>query len=93
MFTKPRTSLGDPYPAPVSIPRLSQPDAASDYEAELCVVIGKPGRNIPREKALEHVAGYTASNDISSRTLQMASQQWSFSKGLDGACPIGMYTA
>lgn len=88
LFIKPRTSLADPFPAPLSIPKIAQ-DGSSDYEAELCVVIGREGRNIPKDKALEYVLGYTASNDVSSRNLQMASQQWSFSKGLDSACPIG----
>lgn len=88
MFTKPRTSLSDPFPASISVPRIAQ-DQSSDYEAELCVIIGKTGRNISTAKALEHVLGYTASNDISARNLQMESQQWSFSKGMDSACPIG----
>lgn len=88
MFTKPRTSLCDPYPAPLSIPKIAQ-DQTSDYEAELCVVIGKDGRNIPKDNAFEYILGYTVSNDVSSRDLQMSSQQWSFSKGLDVACPIG----
>ena len=35
------------------------------------------------------VLGYTASNDISARTLQLITNQWSFSKGLDSSCPIG----
>ena len=90
MFTKPRTSLADPFPAPLSIPKVSQDDS-SDYEAELCVVIGRSGRNIPKEKAIQHVLGYTAANDVSARNLQMSSQQWCFSKGFDSACPIGMF--
>lgn len=88
LFTKPRTALADPYPAAIPIPKCAQ-DGTSDYEAELCVVIGKSGRNIPEEKALDYVLGYTASNDVSARTLQMLTTQWSFSKGLDGSCPVG----
>lgn len=88
MFTKPRTCLCDPHPTPLSIPSIAQ-DHTSDYEAELCIVIGKSGRNIPKERALDYILGYTVANDVSSRDLQMSSQQWSFSKGLDGACPIG----
>ncbi|WKT50513.1 Fumarylacetoacetase-like, C-terminal domain superfamily [Fusarium oxysporum f. sp. vasinfectum] len=64
-------------------------DGTSDYEAELCVIIGKTGRDIPEDRALEYVLGYTASNDVSARTLQLAVKQWSFSKGLDNSCPIG----
>lgn len=55
----------------------------------MCVVIGKTGRDIPEDKALDYVLGYTCSNDVSARTLQMTTSQWSFSKGLDGSCPIG----
>ncbi|KAI9757730.1 MAG: hypothetical protein M4579_003355 [Chaenotheca gracillima] len=88
LFTKPRTALADPHPAVINVPKCAQ-DGTSDYEAELCVVIGKAGRDISRENALDHVLGYTASNDVSARTLQMTTTQWSFSKGLDGSCPIG----
>jgi 2-keto-4-pentenoate hydratase/2-oxohepta-3-ene-1,7-dioic acid hydratase in catechol pathway len=55
----------------------------------LCLVIGKTGRDISEEDALDYVLGYTASNDISARTLQLITNQWSFSKGLDSSCPIG----
>ncbi|KAH7214358.1 hypothetical protein DER44DRAFT_713960 [Fusarium oxysporum] len=88
VFTKPRFALTGPYPAAVTIPRCAQ-DGTSDYEAELCVIIGKTGRDIPEDKALEYVLGYTASNDVSARSLQLAVKQWSFSKGLDNSCPIG----
>ncbi|KAJ5174373.1 Fumarylacetoacetase C-terminal-like protein [Penicillium canariense] len=88
LFTKPRTALIGPYPAAINVPKCAQDDT-SDYEAELCVVIGKSGRDIPEEEALEYVLGYTASNDVSARTLQLITTQWSFSKGLDGSCPIG----
>lgn len=89
LFTKPRTALVGPYPMTINVPKCAQ-DGTSDYEAELCVVIGKAGRDIPEEEALDYVLGYTASNDVSARSLQMATSQWSFSKGLDGSCPIGM---
>ncbi|KAE8329711.1 hypothetical protein BDV39DRAFT_213539 [Aspergillus sergii] len=88
VFTKPRSALSSPYPEPISIPKCAQ-DGTSDYEAELCVVIGKTCRDIPEEKALDHVLGYTASNDVSARGFQRVNAQWSFSKGLDGSCPIG----
>ena len=41
-----------------------------DYEVELAVVIGKPGRHIPAERALDHVFGYTIANDITARDRQ-----------------------
>ena len=88
LFTKPRTALAGPYPATINIPKCAQ-DGSSDYEAELCLVIGKTGRDIPEKRALDYVLGYTASNDVSARTMQMITAQWSFSKGLDGSCPIG----
>ncbi|KAJ5976214.1 2-keto-4-pentenoate hydratase [Penicillium waksmanii] len=88
LFTKPRSALIGPYPAAINIPKCAQ-DETSDYEAELCLVIGKTGRDIPEEDALDYVLGYTASNDVSARTMQMITTQWSFSKGLDGSCPIG----
>ncbi|KAL5339347.1 hypothetical protein BJX70DRAFT_408077 [Aspergillus crustosus] len=88
LFTKPRTALSDPYPAAINIPKCAQDDT-SDYEAELCVVFGKTGRDIPEEEALDYVLGYTASNDVSARRLQLLTAQWCFSKGLDGSCPIG----
>ena len=72
----------------MTIPKCAQ-DGSSDYEAELCVVIGTSGRDIPEEEALNNVLGYTSSNDISARNLQLATSQWSFSKGLDNSCPIG----
>jgi 2-keto-4-pentenoate hydratase/2-oxohepta-3-ene-1,7-dioic acid hydratase in catechol pathway len=52
-------------------------------------VIGKTGKDVPEDQALDYVLGYTASNDISARKLQLLTNQWSFSKGLDGSCPIG----
>lgn len=91
LFTKPRSALADPYPSAVVIPKCAQ-DGSSDYEAELCVVIGKTGRDISEEDALDYVLGYTASNDVSARNFQFVTSQWSFSKGLDSSCPIGKST-
>ena len=91
LFTKPRTALADPFPGAITIPRCAQ-DNTSDYEAELCVVIGKTGRDIKESEALDYVLGYTASNDVSARTMQMLTTQWCFSKGLDASCPIGTPT-
>lgn len=87
---KPSTSLGDPWPAPTILPKLTQLDNCGDYESELAVVIGKTAKNVGEAEALDYVLGYTAANDVSSRTSQLSQSQWSFSKGFDGACPIGM---
>jgi len=62
-----------------------------DYEAELVVVIGRRGRRISASRALEHVAGYTAGQDISDRKLQFADKppQFSMGKSIDTFGPIG----
>ena len=60
-----------------------------DYEGELVIIIGKSGKNIPREKAMEHILGYTVGNDVSARTLQFRGSQWILGKSLDNFAPIG----
>ena len=60
-----------------------------DYEAELAVIIGKTAKNVPAEKAAEHIFGYTVLNDVSARVLQTAHKQWYFGKSLDGFTPMG----
>ena len=64
-----------------------------DYEAELAVVIGKGGKNIPRAWALEHVFGYTVVNDVTARDVQMRHQQWDMGKSFDTFCPMGPWIA
>lgn len=64
---------------------------AIDYEAELAVIIGEPGRNISREDALKHVWGYTIVNDVTARDLQGAHSQWLIGKSQDTFCPMGPY--
>jgi 2-keto-4-pentenoate hydratase/2-oxohepta-3-ene-1,7-dioic acid hydratase in catechol pathway len=60
-----------------------------DYEAELAVIIGKNGRNIPRARAMEHVWGYTIVNDVTARDLQNRHKQWLIGKSQDTFCPMG----
>lgn len=60
-----------------------------DYEGELAVVIGKSGRAIPREQAMEHVFGYTILNDVTARDLQARHKQFFIGKSLDTTCPMG----
>ena len=60
-----------------------------DYEGELVIIIGKSGKNIPREKAMEYILGYTIGNDVSARTLQFRGSQWILGKSLDNFAPIG----
>jgi 2-keto-4-pentenoate hydratase/2-oxohepta-3-ene-1,7-dioic acid hydratase in catechol pathway len=67
-------------------PRVS---AAVDYEGELAVIIGKPGRRIAREDAFDHVWGYTIINDVTARDLQARHSQWLVAKSQDTFCPMG----
>ena len=60
-----------------------------DYEAELAVVIGRGGRNIPRDQAMDHVFGYTIVNDVTARDVQMRHGQWDLGKSFDTFCPMG----
>jgi 2-keto-4-pentenoate hydratase/2-oxohepta-3-ene-1,7-dioic acid hydratase in catechol pathway len=60
-----------------------------DAEAELAVVIGKTGRRISKEKALEHVRGYVCANDVSARDIQYAEGQWFRGKNFETFCPVG----
>ncbi len=63
--------------------------AKVDYEAELAVVIGKPGRYIDAADALQHVAGAMALNDVSARDLQLANPLWTGGKAIDTFAPCG----
>jgi 2-keto-4-pentenoate hydratase/2-oxohepta-3-ene-1,7-dioic acid hydratase in catechol pathway len=60
-----------------------------DYEAELTIIIGKPGANITKEDALSHVFGWTIANDVTGRDLQRRHGQWFKGKSLDRSCPLG----
>ena len=72
--------------AAIEIPVAS---TAIDYEAELAVVIGKPGKRIARAQAMDHVFGYTIVNDVTARDLQKRHQQWLIGKSCDTFCPMG----
>ncbi|NPV53290.1 MAG: fumarylacetoacetate hydrolase family protein [Firmicutes bacterium] len=71
---------------PIIIPPVT---SQVDYEAELAVVIGRRGRDIPSDRAMEYVAGYTAFNDVSARDLQFRDGQWIKGKTLDAFAPMG----
>ena len=65
-----------------------------DYELEMAIVIGKPGKFFSAEQAAEHIAGYLIFNDITARDIQrreMKSGVFSFSKAIDTFCPLGPY--
>jgi len=67
----------------------SSVSTAIDYEAELAVIIGKGGRGISKEDALDHVWGYTIVNDVTARDLQGKYSQWLIGKSQDTFCPMG----
>ena len=72
--------------AEVILPKAS---AMVDYEAELAVVIGKSGYQIPAAKAMDYVFGYTIMNDVSARDVQRATTQWSLGKSFPTFAPLG----
>jgi len=86
VFTKVPECVVGPHDD-VSIP--SEVSTQIDYEAELCVVIGKGGRNISRAEAMGYVFGYTVVNDVTARDVQMRHQQWDLGKSFDTFCPMG----
>ena len=85
-FTKAPTAIADPG---ATLTLLKAVSNEYDWEAELAVVIGKHGRDIPEESALEYVFGYTCLNDLTARDLQRAHGQWFKGKSLDHSCPVG----
>ncbi|APG09984.1 hydrolase [Bradyrhizobium japonicum] len=70
-----------------------QVSTAIDYEAELGVIVGKEGRSIPPERALEYVWGYTIINDVTARDIQARHKQWLLGKSLDTFCPMGPWVS
>ena len=94
VFTKFRNALIGPRD-PIIVPRISK---EVDWEVELAVIIGKSGKNIPREDAMDYVAGYSVANDVSFRDMQFwknlsskSSLGWNWFRGkaLDNALPLG----
>ena len=87
VFTKAITSITGPYDDIAIDPELS---AEVDWEAELAVVIGRRGANIPKLEALGHVFGFMALNDVSARDIQRDwGGQFFKGKSVDASCPIG----
>lgn len=93
IFLKASPSVLD-HGADIVVPRIAQDDQA-DYEAELCIVLGRDAKDVSVDDALSYVAAYTAGNDVSSRKLQRdpalagVVPQWGFSKGFDTWAPLG----
>jgi len=88
VFIKAVTSLIGPDQT-ILLP-IAGPDEV-DFEGELAVVIGRTGKNIPRERVFDHILGYTCANDISARDWQnrLQKKQWARGKSFDTFCPIG----
>lgn len=85
IFSKPPTAVTGIGTAILHNTKLTQ---QLDWEVELAVVIGKKGKYVPKEKALDYVFGYTIINDISARDCRRAGQ-WIVSKGQDTFAPMG----
>ena len=86
IFTKvPETVIatGEPIVIPQGI------SDAIDYEAELAVIIGKQGKGIGEDLAMDYVWGYTIVNDVTSRDWQIRHKQWMMGKSFDTFCPMG----
>ncbi|MFD4510653.1 fumarylacetoacetate hydrolase family protein [Streptomyces sp. NPDC058457] len=88
VFSKATTSVTGPSTGIDPHPGVT---AELDYEGELAVIIGPGGRGISRERAFDHVWGYTIVNDVTARDLQRDHKQWLLGKSLDTHCPMGPY--
>jgi 2-keto-4-pentenoate hydratase/2-oxohepta-3-ene-1,7-dioic acid hydratase in catechol pathway len=89
IFLKPSTAViasGDEIASPASSRRV-------DFEGELAVVISRLCRDVPEERAMDVVLGYTCGNDVTARDQQRADGQWSRAKGYDTFCPLGPWIA
>jgi 2-keto-4-pentenoate hydratase/2-oxohepta-3-ene-1,7-dioic acid hydratase in catechol pathway len=85
IFLKPSSAVIGPNDAI----RLPTDSKQVEYEGELAVVIGGMVRDVPRERALDIVLGYTCANDVTARDQQRADGQWTRAKGHDSFCPLG----
>jgi 2-keto-4-pentenoate hydratase/2-oxohepta-3-ene-1,7-dioic acid hydratase in catechol pathway len=85
LFYKPLTSLIAPGEAIVLPPESRHVDS----EAELAIEIGRAGRRIAEDDALEFVSGYRCANDVTARDFQSSDKQWWRAKGFDTFCPVG----
>lgn len=90
IFVKTTNTLQNPGDA-VLLPRSQNTSTEVDYEGELAVVIGRTAKNVSRERALDHVLGYTIANDVSARDWQFkwSGGQFCQGKSFDTFCPLG----
>jgi 2-keto-4-pentenoate hydratase/2-oxohepta-3-ene-1,7-dioic acid hydratase in catechol pathway len=89
LFIKASNTLNNPFD-PIPIPKRS---SMIDYEGELALVIGRSAKDVPKERALDYVLGYTIANDVSARDWQrdktLGGGQFARGKSFDGFCPLG----
>lgn len=85
IFSKPPTTVTGNNTEILLNPKLTQ---QLDWEVELAVIIGKKGKYVKKEEAMDYVFGYTVINDISARDCRRAGQ-WIVSKGQDTFAPMG----
>jgi 2-keto-4-pentenoate hydratase/2-oxohepta-3-ene-1,7-dioic acid hydratase in catechol pathway len=87
LFSKYASSLIG-HAAPIVLPHVSE---QVDYEAELVVVIGRRGKEVPRDRAMDYVGGYTVGHDVSARDWQLhkPGKQWMAGKTFDTFAPVG----
>ena len=85
-FSKPPTGVIGPEEAIVYDPKVTR---QVDWEVELTLVVGRGGRDIPPDRVIGHLFGYTVGNDVSARDLQFGHGQWFKGKSLDTFAPIG----
>ena len=85
-FSKAPTAIADPG---ATLHLSAAVSAQYDWEAELAVVIGTRCKDVPEDRALDVVFGYTCLNDVSARDVQKATTQWFKGKTLDDTCPLG----
>jgi 2-keto-4-pentenoate hydratase/2-oxohepta-3-ene-1,7-dioic acid hydratase in catechol pathway len=90
IFMKPTSALCHPCD-PIRLPACQRHGPEVDYECELVAIIGREARNVPEDKALEYLLGYTCGNDVSARKWQRhgGGGQWIRGKGFDTFCPLG----
>lgn len=85
LFLKPNTSVIGPGES-IVLPAISE---QVEHEGELAVIIGAVAKDVPIERAMEVVFGFTCANDVSARDLQVKDGQWARAKGFDTFCPLG----
>jgi 2,4-didehydro-3-deoxy-L-rhamnonate hydrolase len=85
IFCKTPNTLNGPFD-PIILPKSS---GKIDWEVELAIIIGKEGKRISKERALDYIAGFTVMNDVSGREAQFSDSQWFRGKSFDSFAPAG----